>query len=550
MDALADHLAARYDVAVERVVALDQDVYRVVGPGWVARLFPSESHDAVAATADLLRRLAPTKIPAERLGGEEPVSVCGGRPVLITEWVEGKRAPGTPRMFAALGAWLGGLHKQPGKDLPPGGGWHHLVAQGSPGEEIAAARALLEAADTDPAARQTLLAELNDLDDCADLPHGLVHPDFVPANTILRPEHGMVVIDWAGSGRGPRLWSLGFLLWAAASRDLALVETVLSRYRQHVQLSTAELDRLPDAIRGRPLTIDCWSVARGRLTGAEAVQRLDHRADLAEQVAARARDMLRAHVTEVSTRGDWSPTLDGQPADGAGGPEVLPESSCADPTAGQIVTDTLDYDGGRQVTVYVPPDPPEAIVFAADGQGISPWGALLAAADVPSTMIVGVHGLTDETLRLQEYSPVFDAERFAAHEKFFVEDVRRWVPSRFGVTLPTERTAVFGASAGGELALALGLRHPDVYGAVLSGSPGAGFKPTGVTPGRIPRTYLVAGTLEPFFLDNATRWAVALRDAVVDVVMSERVASHGHALWRAEFPLMVAWAFGRRSIPA
>ena len=103
-----------------------------------------------------------------------------------------------------------------------------------------------------------------------------------------------------------------------------------------------------------------------------------------------------------------------------------------------------------------------------------------------------VHGLTDETLRLQEYSPVFDAERFAAHERFFVEDVGRWARSRFGVALPAERTAVFGVSAGGELALALGLRHPDVYGAVFFGSPGAGYKPTGVMPSWIPRTYLVA----------------------------------------------------------
>jgi hypothetical protein len=52
-------------------------------------------------------------------------------------------------------------------------------------------------------------------------------------------------------------------------------------------------------------------------------------------------------------------------------------------------------------------------------------------------MIVGVHGLTDETLRLHEYSPGFDPERFAAHEKFFVEDVRGWTESRFGVSLPT-----------------------------------------------------------------------------------------------------------------
>jgi len=64
-------------------------------------------------------------------------------------------------------------------------------------------------------------------------------------------------------------------------------------------------------------------------------------------------------------------------------------------------------------------------------------------------------------------------------------------------------------------------------------------------PTALPRTYLVAGTLEPFFLDNAARWAVALRDAAADVMMSERVAPHGDAMWRAEFPLMVAWAFGR-----
>ncbi len=232
-------------------------------------------------------------------------------------------------------------------------------------------------------------------------------------------------------------------------------------------------------------------------------------------------------------------------AAGAGGPEALPEPARADPPAGELVTETFEYDGGRQVTVYVPPDPPEAVVFAGDGQGISQWGGYLAAADVPSTMIVGVHGLANEALRLQEYSPVFDAERFAAHERFFVGDVGRWARSRFGVALPAERTAVFGVSAGGELALALGLRHPDVFGAVFSGSPGGGYKPSGVMPSSIPRTNLVAGTLEPFFLNNAIRWAAALRNAGADVMMSKRVASHGDALWRGEFPLMVAWAFGR-----
>ena len=213
--------------------------------------------------------------------------------------------------------------------------------------------------------------------------------------------------------------------------------------------------------------------------------------------------------------------------------------------AGDLVSDRLEYDGGRQVTVYVPPVPAEAIVFASDGQRISQWGRLLEEAEVPSTMIVGVHGLTDETLRLHEYSPGFEPERFAAHEKFFVDDVRGWVRARFGVGMPAERTAVFGVSAGGELALAIGLRHPDVYGAILCASPGGGYKPTGVMPSSLPRAYLVAGTLEPFFRDNASRWATALRDAGAEVVMTERVGSHGERFWQEELPLMVAWAFGR-----
>lgn len=230
----------------------------------------------------------------------------------------------------------------------------------------------------------------------------------------------------------------------------------------------------------------------------------------------------------------------------------------ADAVSGEFFTETFEYDAGREVTVYVPSRPPEAIVFAGDGQRISKWGRLLEKPEVPSTMIVGVHGLTDEMLRLHEYSPGFDPERFAVHEKFFVEDVRRWTESRFGVAMPAGRTAILGVSAGGELALALGLRHPGIYGAIFCASPGGGYKPPGDMPScrptgedssagtkicPIPRTYLLAGAQEPFFLENARRWAVALRNAGADVVMKERTGSHGGAFWREEFPQMVAWAF-------
>ena len=238
--------------------------------------------------------------------------------------------------------------------------------------------------------------------------------------------------------------------------------------------------------------------------------------------------------------------MDDGAAVGANGLDRAPEAARADPIAGELVTETFAYDGGRQVTAYVPPDPPEAVVFAGDGQLISQWGGYLEAAEVPPTMIVAAYRTDDEDemVRIREYSPSFDEERFAAHERFFVHDIREWVRSRFGVALPAERTAVCGVSASGELSIAMGLRHPDIYGAVFSASPGAGYRPPAVLPSPLPRSYLVAGTQEPFFLENATRWADALRNAGADVVMNQRVGNHGDPFWAGEFPLMVAWAFG------
>src|ERR1700753_1652209 len=100
-------------------------------------------------------------------------------------------------------------------------------------------------------------------------------------------------------------------------------------------------------------------------------------------------------------------------------PPASPSSNAAEHTdkeavttpssiTGKLVTETFKYDGGRQVTVYVPPTTPEAIVFVGDGQLISQWGSDLETANVPPTVIVGTHRLDDEMQRLHEYSPVFD----------------------------------------------------------------------------------------------------------------------------------------------
>lgn len=82
------------------------------------------------------------------------------------------------------------------------------------------------------------------------------------------------------------------------------------------------------------------------------------------------------------------------------------------PIAGELVSGAVGFDGGRQVTVYVPPGPAEAVVFAADGAWhVTRLGAALEGANAPSTMIVGVHGQPDDDGRLHEYLPGFDTER-------------------------------------------------------------------------------------------------------------------------------------------
>ncbi len=215
--------------------------------------------------------------------------------------------------------------------------------------------------------------------------------------------------------------------------------------------------------------------------------------------------------------------------------------------SGALVTETLPFDGGRDVTVYIPTDRPTAVMHAADGG----WhtgrlAGALEAAGSKSTAIVGVHGLDDDDARLQEYVESFGGHRFHAFEEFFVHEVRAWVRSELGVAPVPGRTAIWGASLGGELAMALGLRHPDVYGTILCASPGGGFGPPDADlTGPIPRTYLVGGREEPWFLDNARRWADALGAADADVVIEERTGEHGGSFWYDELPLMVAWAFAR-----
>ena len=290
---LPGHLEAYYGISVTRTTDLDAGVVRVDrsdGPSWVARVFPpSRPLVEVRGDAGVLQALERGGFPAERCAVPAPVSTNDGRTVLVTGYVEGAPSVGDGRTYARLGGLLGRLHSRPAGRMRPGGAWHHVVPGGGPAEELAAATALL----VDVKGADELRERLAEADDCADLPHALVHPDFVPANAIA-VDDGLVIVDWTNAGRGPRLWSLGFLLWAAGARERRLVDAVVSRYGRHVRLEPPELARLDGAIRARPLVMDCWSVGMGRRSLRDVRPDLARADRLADEIADRARQAFAA----------------------------------------------------------------------------------------------------------------------------------------------------------------------------------------------------------------------------------------------------------------
>jgi Ser/Thr protein kinase RdoA (MazF antagonist) len=309
VDGLGRHLQDRYGIEVAHIAPLDLGVFRVDrrdGPPWVARVFGAERPLVnVQEDAAILRALERGGFPAERCAHQEPVSQLLGQSVLVTTFLEdhGPLRPGRPA--AILGALLGRLHAHPANEVRAGGAWHHLACAGGPRAEIAAAAELLDDHVPQVGVRELpLLDQLRDeverTDDCHDLPHAFVHPDFVPANAISTADEKLAIVDWTGAGRGPRLWSIGFLLWAAGARDLRLLDLVVSRYRRSIELEPAELDRLAGAIRGRPVMLEVWSVCAGRRELADAVDRIERVNELAKSIAVSSQ---RVFATRINRSG-------------------------------------------------------------------------------------------------------------------------------------------------------------------------------------------------------------------------------------------------------
>ena len=312
---MRSHLESLYGIEITAISELDLGVFRLDrgdGRSWVARIFSSSRPmGAVTGDAEVLAFLAERDWPAERCAAPEPVSDLDGRAVLVTEHVDA--VPRGERRAAIrdagglrrLGQLLGSLHTLPagtGALARLGGAWHHL-ADGGPPDEIAAAVSLLNNAhglisNTQRHLYESLRTELETLDGCQDLPECLIHPDFVLANVIASRDRGMVLVDWAGAGRGPRLWSLAWLLFAEGAKDLRRLDPIISGYREHVQLDTEELERLEVVARARWAILKTWEFCMGRQNLSDTVGLVAEAHSLAEAVGARTRAVYASRATE------------------------------------------------------------------------------------------------------------------------------------------------------------------------------------------------------------------------------------------------------------
>lgn len=325
LEALRAHLEARYGIGITGMVPIDHPrtrprgswkghypstlvVARKDGPPWIARIFssPADKVSRVEGDADILRFLASHDFPAERLAHDEPVSVFDGSGVIVTDFIKGGRPTDehgraeSPAVLYELANLLGRLHTLPaagGAVARDGGSEEHDGGFyiGRPKQDLAAAMSFLASVEgvVAPEGREKfewLRDQVEHADDAEGLPEALTHGNYHVWSAVGAPGE-LVIVGWAGSGRGPRLPALAWLLRTAAEVGVDFVDAVMRGYRERVQLTDDELARLPGILNMRALWLACLEyamIARSGRTPALDEGWTRWRPDFAERLAAQA----------------------------------------------------------------------------------------------------------------------------------------------------------------------------------------------------------------------------------------------------------------------
>lgn len=270
-------LETHYDLRVRAlrplVVTAEKRAYRVEtahgGPLVLRASAQVRAAIDAQAHAATLAFLAGRQYPAARVVIDRAGAVvveAEGWQLLVTTFVEGAPLAFGSAHLHLLGARLGELHAldpvAAALAVPP------LRRAGMlPTNELAWALGQLRVVEAlVPQSRRArydwLLGAIDALDRCEGLPIVVIHNDAHPGNAVVAPDGAVVLIDWEGAGLGPAIVDLGFLLssceispsWSPPLvPDPARLRAIVAGYRQHRQLNSAELGRLPDAIRFRAL---------------------------------------------------------------------------------------------------------------------------------------------------------------------------------------------------------------------------------------------------------------------------------------------------------
>ncbi|HYD10032.1 MAG TPA: hypothetical protein VEA78_08010 [Acidimicrobiales bacterium] len=251
------------------------------GQRWVARVYgPSRPRAGVDGDAAILRFLEAQAYPAERVAAE--TSAFDGSTVILTRFIDGELLPSPavgdqgPEKMRIMGDLLGRLHALPrdeSSSRPGGASGEDPAREGSPQQDVLSALALLDAVDTKVAPEtrplfEALREDVRSADAGDGLPEALVHGNLLhaPDHIVVERGAGPVAINWRAAGRGPRLSDLAYILWGCWL-DEPSISAALGAYRQHVELTDDELDRMAGVMLLRPAYLCCFDWRRTLLAG-------------------------------------------------------------------------------------------------------------------------------------------------------------------------------------------------------------------------------------------------------------------------------------------
>ncbi|MFN2494012.1 MAG: esterase family protein [Pyrinomonadaceae bacterium] len=156
-------------------------------------------------------------------------------------------------------------------------------------------------------------------------------------------------------------------------------------------------------------------------------------------------------------------------------PWLVPKPGIAEGRVEKQIIKSAIQKIDRPFSVYTPASykadgPPNALLILFDGEDLSDDGQyqvttlnnLIAASKIPPTVAVFVDNIPRRRL-----VDLVASDEFA---DFMAKELMPWIRSHYNVTKDPKQTVVTGNSAGGLASAYVALRHPEVFGNVLSRS--------------------------------------------------------------------------------